>query len=247
MSRIFNQIHLRAHALRALRFGFGLMALAAVASAAPILDQDNWLAFNPGMQSSSVVGPGCCGSNVEVAQTFAAGMDGFLESVHLQITSYPSNPPSSPLHVGIYGVSSGGTPQLDQLLAQVTVTAGTDIQTARVIANFSAFNLELTAGQTYAIVAFLPTEIDGVPVTGPYDWYSGETRQNSYAGGTSFFRNPFFGVTTFLPYSPSADLGFQTYMVNPEDVVPTPEPSTSVLVSMAAALLIWRRRRPANL
>lgn len=134
-------------------------------------------------------------------------------------------------------------PQLDQLLAQVTVTAGTDIETARVIANFAPFNLELIAGQTYGIVASLPTEVDGVPVTGPYDWYSGETRQNSYAAGQAFFRNPFFGATTFLAYSPSADLGFQTYMVNPEDVIPTPEPSTSALVSMAAALLIWRRRR----
>jgi hypothetical protein len=137
-------------------------------------------------------------------------------------------------------------PQLDQLMGRVAVTAGSDLATARVIANFFPLNIELVAGQAYGIVAALPTQVNGTAVTGNYNWYGGSTNQNSYAGGDAFFRNPPMGISSFLPYSSfgsARDYGFQTYMVNPNDPTSVPEPSTALLVSLASALVIWRRQR----
>jgi len=224
--------------------GFVLPVLGfTVGAHAGILDQDGWV---PPAQAASIQGTlGVNSANTLVAQTFTAGASGWLHSVEVQIAPSPNTDPTGPLVIGLYGVTGSGAADIHQPLGP-TVTLDPSqvpdvpVEDSRVVADFYPFNFELVAGQQYAIVASMPSQVNGSPVAGTYIW--GGTNQDSYSGGSAYFLNPAY-ISNFALYTSYTgmlrDLSFQAFY----ETQPIPEPASVSLLALVGLTMLGRPRR----
>ncbi len=170
------------------------------------------------------------------AQTFTAGVAGLLAQVDLQVQQDTS--PSDDLILSILG-TTGGVPDLNQALGSVSIAPGDvppqDFNNASFVSvDVSSLGILVSVGDLLALELSYPQG------GGNFVWYGSA---DFYAGGEGFFRNP--PATNFnFNSSDISDLGFQTWVETPMDVVP--EPSSLLVWSLLGLTLggcAWLRRR----
>ena len=162
-------------------------------------------------------------SDFRRAQTFTAGLSGFLDIVELEVENFASGT------LNILATSAG--------VPTGTILGSSSIFTSR--DNFRRFDLSALG------LAVNPGDVLALELVGSGRWVGSST--NVYNGGSDFFLNPSFGINSFT--ANTADLNFRTF-VSDRLVTPEPEPIPTPallpgLIGLGAAA--WRRHREAQL
>jgi hypothetical protein len=158
--------------------------------------------------------------DVSMAQTFTPAIGGILTRLDLCLS--PNGPTTGPLLISI-DTTENGVPQ--SALGLTTLTGPLAGVWAWYSFDLSSLSIDLTTGQTYAIVLSAPNTVYAITSEG--------TTDDSYSGGNSLVQN---GVgAPWQTYTREEDLAFQTFMS------PVPEPpSRSVLILAAICLYCMR-------
>jgi hypothetical protein len=192
-------------ALAAVVAALGL-AVAAPPATAGTLDQQQTTFDN----ASGIDGPGPPGGpeGFSVAQTFTAGLSGWLDQVDLLLARFAST--NGPLTVEIRNVS-GSVPGSVVLTSASVPAADVPVEQPG-LAGFEfvevsfASPVPVVAGGEYAIVAY----------TGGSDHYGwGMRTVDVYVGGAAFASLASPPTTTWVSFDTPVDLAFKTYVLLP--------------------------------
>lgn len=182
-------------------------SLSSVAWAASVLDQS--FVPPPPPLLSAVIG----GGFTFIAQTFTAGLDGFLTDVNVNVTTSPRVSPPVSLRVQILEVASGVP--INLVLGSTTLEPGESAPLTTLIPFTNAIPIE--AGKQYAIVVDYPEHTTGVGNV-PGSWAG--NRENPYPDGSAQTSND---LSDWLPVGGAlqleADLHFQTYVETLKQIV----------------------------
>ncbi len=209
-----------------------LMIGASAAKAELNLDQ-SFFTYN--YESSSAAGG--------LAQTFTVGLGGQLSVVGIQVQLLED------ATLTISRTTSSGAPSFrnSAVLASVQLpTVSASATPTWIDVNLSAFNIQVTPGERFAITFSGGSEIWDAGLTTPGPGYTGGSAY--YLGSTAGGRPAWLPMDT-LPFG-YADVGydfdFATYVDTPIFSATAPEPSTLVPALIGSVLLagrMWRRDR----
>jgi hypothetical protein len=160
------------------------------------------------------------GYGVDEAQTFTSNASGRLAQVDLPIWRASGQASSSsPLIIDIRNVNGSGVPLENDatVLARVTIPASSIPASAPTSIggwlqlDFSAFNVQLTAGMRYAIVAMTSDSVGPTNYTWALDTTSPYAAGNSFIRGSNATNVPILTTWTLA----SGDLAFRTQIAVP--------------------------------
>ena len=148
-----------------------------------------------------------------IAQTFTAGLDGFLTAVNVNVNTSPGVSPPVSLRVQILEVVNGVP--VNSALGSTTLEPGESAPLTTLIPFTNAIPIE--AGKQYAIVVDYPEHTTGVGNV-PGNWAG--NRENPYPDGSAQTSND---LSDWLPVGGAlqleADLHFQTYVETLKQIV----------------------------
>jgi hypothetical protein len=200
---------------------------------APILDQS----FTYPLPSSGSGFGGSCfapaGVCASLAQTFTAGISGFLTGVSIDVTvgfAIPNSPPTTgELYLSVFD-TVGGEPGANPLTSATIAVNPALFPSFPITTVFTLPSISIVAGTQYALELSMTEEIS-------LTWFGFQSfgGPTDYSGGAGFTRPLPTAAWTAFPFD--ADLHFQTFV----DTVP--EPSTLLLLVLGLASVGVRVRR----